>query len=96
MLTTKSDDVLGRVKLYEAIVKGEKHPRAGHPRELQGNDPGDAGAVPRRRGHGKERPQIEMRDLAEDVFRAAEQLGIDLTRPERGGDEDDERRRGAS
>jgi DNA-directed RNA polymerase subunit beta len=37
-----------------------------------------------------------MRDLAEDVFRAAEQLGIDLTRPERGGDEDDERRRGAS
>jgi DNA-directed RNA polymerase subunit beta len=27
------------------------------------------------------------------VFRAAEELGIDLSRPERGSDEEDERRR---
>ena len=31
MLTVKSDDVQGRVKTYEAIVKGENIPRAGIP-----------------------------------------------------------------
>ncbi|MFO7635821.1 MAG: DNA-directed RNA polymerase subunit beta [Clostridia bacterium] len=31
MLTVKSDDVIGRVKTYEAIVKGENVPRAGIP-----------------------------------------------------------------
>jgi DNA-directed RNA polymerase subunit beta len=33
-----------------------------------------------------------MRDLDEDVFRAAEELGIDISRPERGTDEDDRER----
>ena len=33
-----------------------------------------------------------MRELDEDVFRAAEELGIDISRPERGSDEEDERR----
>jgi DNA-directed RNA polymerase subunit beta len=37
--------------------------------------------------------QIEMRELDEDIFRTAEELGIDLSRPERGSDEEDERRR---
>ena len=37
--------------------------------------------------------EIEMRELDEDVFRTAEELGIDLSRPERGSDEEDERRR---
>ena len=36
--------------------------------------------------------EIEMRDFDEDVYRAAEELGIDLSRPERGSDEEDERR----
>ena len=36
--------------------------------------------------------QIEMRELDEDVFRTAEELGIDLSRPERGSDEEDARR----
>ncbi len=31
MITTKSDDVVGRVKTYEAIVKGENIPRPGVP-----------------------------------------------------------------
>ena len=31
MLTVKSDDVVGRVKTYEAIVKGENLPEAGVP-----------------------------------------------------------------
>ena len=36
-----------------------------------------------------------MRELDEDVFRTAEELGIDISRPERGTDEDDERRASA-
>jgi DNA-directed RNA polymerase subunit beta len=43
ILTVKSDDVLGRSKVYEAIVKGENLPESGIPesfnvlvRELQG------------------------------------------------------------
>jgi DNA-directed RNA polymerase subunit beta len=33
-----------------------------------------------------------MRELDEDIFRTAEELGIDLSRPERGTDEEDARR----
>ena len=33
--------------------------------------------------------EIEMRELDEDVFRTAEELGIDICRPERGSDDDD-------
>jgi DNA-directed RNA polymerase subunit beta len=36
--------------------------------------------------------EIEMRELDEDIFRTAEELGIDLSRPERGSDEEDARR----
>ena len=39
--------------------------------------------------------EIKMRELDEDVFRTAEELGIDLSRPERGSDDDDDRRAGA-
>ncbi len=35
LLTIKSDDVLGRVKVYEAIVKGENIPRARHPESFK-------------------------------------------------------------
>jgi DNA-directed RNA polymerase subunit beta len=93
LLTIKSDDVLGRVKVYEAIVKGENIPEPGIPesfkvliKEMQALCLNvEVLAV----GGG----QIEMRELDEDVFRAAEELGIDISRPERGSDEEDERRR---
>ncbi len=58
LLTIKSDDVVGRVKVYEAIVKGENIPEPGIPRVLQGSPQGTPVAVPecrgaleRRRGH---------------------------------------------
>ena len=50
LLTIKSDDVLGRVKVYEAIVKGENIPEAGYPGVLQGARQGDAVPRPERRG----------------------------------------------
>jgi DNA-directed RNA polymerase subunit beta len=80
LLTIKSDDILGRVKVYEAIVKGENIPEPGIPesfkvllKELQSlclnvevlSSDGVA---------------VEMRDSDDDVYRAAEELGIDLSR----------------
>jgi DNA-directed RNA polymerase subunit beta len=96
MLTTKSDDVLGRVKLYEAIVKGDNIPEPGIPESFKVMIRETRGLCLDVEVMGRDGAQIEMRDLDEDVYRAAEQLGIDLTRPERGSDgDDDERRRGA-
>ncbi|MGH8896176.1 MAG: DNA-directed RNA polymerase subunit beta [Egibacteraceae bacterium] len=87
LLTVKSDDVLGRVKVYEAIVKGENIPEPGIPesfkvlvKEMQSL----CLNVEVLSATGQE---IEFRDADEDAFRAAEELGIDLSRPERFGDE---------
>jgi DNA-directed RNA polymerase subunit beta len=85
LLTIKSDDVLGRVKVYEAIVKGENIPEPGIPesfkvliKEMQSL----CLNVEVLSAEGKE---IEMRETDEDVFRAAEELGIDLSRREPAG-----------
>ncbi len=92
LLTIKSDDVLGRVKVYESIVKGENVPEPGIPesfkvlmKEMQAL----CLNVEVLQADGTE---IEMREIDEDVFRAAEELGIDISRPERGTDEDDRER----
>jgi DNA-directed RNA polymerase subunit beta len=82
LLTIKSDDVLGRVKVYEAIVKGENIPEPGIPesfkvlvKEMQSLClnvevlAGDGSA-------------IDMKDTDDEYFRAAEELGIDLSRRE--------------
>ena len=42
MLTVKSDDVVGRVKTYEAIVKGENIPEPGVPESFKVLDQGAA------------------------------------------------------
>jgi DNA-directed RNA polymerase subunit beta len=92
LLTIKSDDVLGRVKVYEAIVKGSNIPQPGIPesfkvliKEMQSLCLDVE--VLSEDGH-----QIELAEIDEDVFRTAEELGIDISRPERGSDEEDARR----
>ncbi|MDI6902084.1 MAG: DNA-directed RNA polymerase subunit beta [Anaerosomatales bacterium] len=93
ILTIKSDDVLGRVKAYEAIVKGENIPEPGIPesfkvlvKEMQSlcldveimSESGE---------------EIELKEEDEDIFKTAEELGLDLTgigEDRRGGDEGDE------
>ncbi len=50
LLTIKSDDVLGRVKVYEAIVKGENIPEPGIPESFKVLDQGNAVAVSQCRG----------------------------------------------
>ena len=46
ILTVKSDDVTGRVKTYEAIVKGHNVPKPGRSGIVQGSGQGAAVAVP--------------------------------------------------
>ncbi len=93
LLTIKSDDVLGRVKVYEAIVKGENIPEPGIPESFKVLIKEMQALCLNVEVLAKSGEEIEMRELDEDVYRAAEELGIDISRPERGTDEDDERRR---
>jgi DNA-directed RNA polymerase subunit beta len=79
MLTIKSDDTVGRVKAYEAIVKGENIAEPSIPesfkvllKEMQSlaldvNVKSEEGAG------------VEIRDEDDDLLRAAEELGIDLS-----------------
>ena len=92
LLTLKSDDVLGRVKVYEAIVKGENIPLPGIPESFKVLIKEMQSLCLNVEVIGEDGREIEMRDFDEDVYRAAEELGSDLSRPERGSDEEDERR----
>ena len=93
LLTIKSDDVLGRVKVYEAIVKGENIPEPGIPESFKVLIKEMQALCLNVQVLSSAGESIEMRELDEDAFRTAEELGIDISRPERGTDEDDERRR---
>ncbi|MGB5168116.1 MAG: DNA-directed RNA polymerase subunit beta [Acidimicrobiia bacterium] len=82
VLTIKSDDVRGRVKVYEAIVKGENIPEPGIPesfkvlvKEMQ-----SLCLNVEMLSAGEE---VEFKELEEDVFRTAASLGIDISRPEK-------------
>ncbi len=82
LLTIKSDDVQGRVKVYEAIVKGDNIPEPGIPesfrvliKEMQ-----SLCLNVEMLSAGEE---VELRELEEDTYRSVESLGIDLSRPER-------------
>src|SRR5215471_9701770 len=79
MLTIKSDDTVGRVKAYEAIVKGENIAEPSIPesfkvllKEMQSLGL-DVNVV------SEEGQRAEMRDEDDDLLRAAEELGIDLS-----------------
>src|SRR3989442_5111343 len=79
MLTIKSDDRVGRVKAYEAIVKGENIPEPSIPesfkvllKEMQSLAL-DVNVV------SEEGERAELRDEDDDLLRAAEELGIDLS-----------------
>ena len=92
LLTIKSDDVVGRVKVYEAIVKGENIPEPGIPESFKVLIKEMQSLCLNVEVLSNAGEHIEMRELDEDVFRAAEELGIDISRPERGSDEEDARR----
>ncbi len=79
MLTIKSDDTIGRVKAYEAIVKGENIAEPSIPesfkvllKEMQSL----ALDVHVQSDDGRE---VEVREEDDELLRAAEELGIDLS-----------------
>jgi len=82
LLTIKSDDVVGRVKVYEAIVKGENIPEPGIPESFKVLIKEMQSLCLNVEVLSSDGMSIEMRDSDEDVFRAAEELGIDLGRRE--------------
>ena len=82
LLTIKSDDVLGRVKVYEAIVKGENIPEPGIPESFKVLIKEMQSLCLNVEVLSSDGAAIEMRDTDEEVFRTAEELGINLSRVE--------------
>ncbi len=82
LLTIKSDDVPGRVKVYEAIVKGENIPEPGIPESFKVLIKEMQSLCLNVEVLSADGTMIEMKDSDDDVFRAAEELGIDLSRRE--------------
>ncbi|MEK6274128.1 MAG: DNA-directed RNA polymerase subunit beta [Actinomycetota bacterium] len=79
MLTIKSDDTVGRVKAYEAIVKGENIAEPSIPesfkvllKEMQSLAL-DVEVI------SEEGTSVEVREEDDELLRAAEELGIDLS-----------------
>jgi DNA-directed RNA polymerase subunit beta len=89
LLTIKSDDVLGRLKVYEAVVKGENIPEPGIPESFKVLIKEMQSLCLNVEVLSKAGEEIEMRELDEDIFRTAEELGINISRDERGSDEAD-------
>jgi len=82
LLTIKSDDVLGRVKVYEAIVKGENIPEPGIPESFKVLIKEMQSLCLNVEVLSAEGEEIQMKEIDEDIFRTAEELGIDLSRRE--------------
>ncbi|HET7386274.1 MAG TPA: DNA-directed RNA polymerase subunit beta, partial [Nocardioidaceae bacterium] len=82
LLTIKSDDVTGRVKVYEAIVKGDNIPEPGIPESFKVLIKEMQSLCLNVEVLSSDGTQIDLRDPDQEVFRAAEELGIDLSRRE--------------
>ena len=81
LLTVKSDDVVGRVKTYEAIIKGENVPEPGVPESFKV-------LIKEMQSLGldvkilsEDAREIEIQELDEDVAEVARDLEIDLGVP---------------
>ena len=80
LLTIKSDDVPGRVKVYEAIVKGENIPDSGIPESFKVLLKEMQSLCLNVEVLSSDGVSIDMKDNDDEVYRAAEELGIDLSR----------------
>ena len=82
ILTVKSDDVAGRVKVYEAIVKGENIPEPGIPESFKVLIKEMQSLCLNVEVLSTDGKIIEMSDSEEEGFRAAEDMGVSLTHDE--------------
>ncbi len=79
LLTIKSDDVPGRVKVYEAIVKGENIPEPGIPESFKVLVKEMKSLCLNVEVLNSDGTVVELRD-SEDDYHRAEEFGIDLSR----------------
>ncbi|WP_062200718.1 DNA-directed RNA polymerase subunit beta [Demequina salsinemoris] len=79
LLTIKSDDVTGRVKVYEAIVKGQNIPEPGLPESFRVLMKEMQSLCLNVEVLSHDGSVIEMRESDEDAYQAAESLGISLS-----------------
>ncbi len=80
LLTIKSDDVSGRVKVYEAIVKGENIPEPGIPESFKVLVKEMKSLCLNVEVLSSDGTLVELRDSDEDNYRASDEFGIDLSR----------------
>jgi DNA-directed RNA polymerase subunit beta len=79
MLTIKSDDTVGRVKAYEAIVKGENIAKPNIPESFKVLMKEIQSLALDMSVQSAEGEVLEVREEDDDLLRAAEELGIDLS-----------------
>jgi DNA-directed RNA polymerase subunit beta len=79
MLTIKSDDTVGRVKAYEAIVKGENIAEPSIPESFKVLLKEMQSLALDVRVESEEGHEVEVREEDDELLRAAEELGIDLS-----------------
>jgi len=78
LLTIKSDDVVGRVKVYEAIVKGENIPEPGIPESFKVLIKEMQALCLNVRVMNEAGEEVEIRELDEDAFRTTESLAVNV------------------
>jgi DNA-directed RNA polymerase subunit beta len=79
LLTIKSDDILGRVKVYEAIVKGENIQEPGIPESFKVLIKEMQSLCLNVEVLSADGSVVNLRDKDDEVFRAAEELGINIS-----------------
>ncbi|WP_313545320.1 DNA-directed RNA polymerase subunit beta [Leifsonia aquatica] len=79
LLTIKSDDILGRVKVYEAIVKGENIQEPGIPESFKVLIKEMQSLCLNVEVLSADGQQVSLRDADDEAFRAAEELGINIS-----------------
>ena len=79
MLTIKSDDTVGRVKAYEAIVKGENIVEPSIPESFKVLLKEMQSLALDVQVLSEEGGEVEVREEEDELLRAAEELGIDLS-----------------
>lgn len=76
MLTIKSDDTVGRVKVYEAIVKGDNIPEPGIPESFKVLVQEMKSLCLNVEALDKDKNPISLQDADEDAFRSPQSAGI--------------------
>ncbi len=92
LLTVKSDDMKGRERAYESIVKGQNLPEPGIPESFKVLIKEMQSLCLNVEVLTKTGANVDLADTEEDFFSVTRELGIDISRPERGSDEEDARR----